>query len=61
MENLYKILRLNKGATSKDIKDNFLFLVLGSENNTDKKNKSNILQIINAFEVLSDPKKKVRV
>ena len=59
MENLYKILKLNKEASSKEIKDSFLSSILGFEDNPDKKNKSNILQIINAFETLSDPRKRL--
>lgn len=58
MENLYKILKLKKEASLKEIKDAFLFLILSCEDNPDKKNKSNILQIINAFETLSDPRKR---
>ena len=58
MDNLYEILGLETDASSEDIKKSFLDLTINSEENSEKNKNYSFNQILNAFEVLSNPQQR---
>ena len=58
MDNFYEILGLETDASSEDIKKSFLDLTIYADENSGKNKNYSFNQILNAFEVLSNPKQR---